>query len=221
MTRITKFVPGEYFHIYNRGVNKMPIFLDDFDYKRFQKLLYMINSVNITKPSDQNNKKSPYPVWTKNNDDSLVEIGAYCLMPNHFHLLVKSKNETNTALFLQRLQLSHSKYFNIKYDRSGSLFQGKVKATHITDDKQLKYLYSYIHLNPIKIIDPKWKENDTNNKDEKLNYLDGYKYSSYLDFLSQRQESLIINNLAFPKYFSTPEIFKSEIFDWLKIKPYE
>lgn len=217
MTRLVKFTPGEYFHVYNRGTNKMNIFTNNFEYSRFQKLLYLVNSKNTLKFSDiETNKISPCPTWTIDRGETLVDIGAYCLMPNHFHLLIRSKDEKSTGAFLQRLLTSHSKYFNTKYDRSGSLFQGKSKAEHVVGDNYLKYLFSYIHLNPVKIIQSDWKENGINNIEEVKNYLNTYKYSSYPDFIGEdRKELKILELTNFPNYFSKKENYINEIIEWL------
>ena len=214
MSRLNSFIPNEYYHLYNRGANKMAIFLDNSDHERFQKLLYIANSRETGKLSDL--IKSPHPVWEIERGETLVDIGAYCLMPNHFHIIIKAKNKEDVALFLQRIQMSYSKYFNIKNDRSGLLFQGKSKATSITNENQFRYLFSYIHLNPIKLIQKDWKEVGIKNEKEALAFLFKYKYSSYLDFLSEeRPESKIINIEAFPNYFPTPELFEKEITEWL------
>jgi len=215
MTRLVQFTPGEYFHIYNRGTNKMKIFLSDYDYSRFQKLLYLANSKETVKFSDLN-PKSPYPVWTQKRGETLVDIGAYSLMPNHFHILIRSKNEKDTGLFLQRILLSHSKYFNIKNERSGTLFQGKSKAEHINKDTYLKYIYTYIHLNIIKLIQSDWKEVGIKNIKKAKEYLKNYKYSSFIDYLGiNRLEGGILNKKAFPNYFQTPKQFEKEIFEFL------
>ncbi len=214
MTRLTPFVPNEYYHVYNRGANKMVIFKNNSDYERFQKLLYIVNSKETNKFSDL--IKSPLSIWKRKRGETLVDIGVYCLMPNHFHLLIKIKNKNNAIIFLQRLQLSYSKYFNIKYNRSGVLFQGKYKARHITKNNDLKYNFSYIHLNPVKLIIKKWKEIKLEKNNRIGKYLSLYKYSSYIDFLEiKRPELKIINRGSFPNYFKTPTLFKKEIFDWL------
>lgn len=220
MTRLIKFTPGEYFHIYNRGTNKMNIFNNNLDYLRFQKLLFLVNSKKTLKYSDiETNQRSPSRTWTQERGETLVDIGVYCLMPNHFHILIKSKNEKDTSLFLQRLLTSHSKYFNKKNNRSGSLFQGKSKSKHITGDNYLKYIFSYIHLNPVKIINKNWRESENVKTKEIINYLENFKYSSFIDYSNEikRKESCILNKSGFPNYFLSSELFKEEIFDWLKI----
>lgn len=212
------FVENEYYHLYNRGTNKMVIFNDQSDYDRFQKLLYIANSIKTPQYSDIN--KNLCPTWEIERGETLVDIGAYCLMPNHFHILIKVKNGKSASLFLQRILTSHSKYINIKYDRTGSLFQGKSKSEYLKDDQYLKYLFSYIHLNPIKLIQKNWKEDGIKNNEKAKEYLSKYKYSSYFDFIEKnRIESKIINKLAFPDYFPTKELFEKEIFEWLNFKP--
>ena len=215
MKRLIQFIPGEYFHIYNRGTNKMKIFLDDNDYSRFQKLLYLTNSKETVKFSDLN-LKFPYLVWKIKRGETLVDIGAYSIMPNHFHILIRSKNEKDTSLFLQRLSLSYSKYFNRKNDRSGTLFQGKSKSEHIDNDSYLKYIYTYIHLNIIKLIQSNWKEIGIKNINKAEKYLKNYKYSSFIDYLGiKRPEEKILNKKAFPDYFQTSKNFKKETFEFL------
>jgi putative transposase len=215
MTRLIQFTPGEYFHVYNRGTNKMEIFLSDYDYSRFQKLLYLANSKETPKFSDLN-PQSPYPVWTTERGETLVDIGVYSLMPNHFHILIRSKNEKDTGLFLQRVLLSYSKYFNVKNERSGSLFQGKSKAEHVDKDTYLKYIYTYIHLNILKLIQSDWKEVGIKNTKKAKEYLAKYKYSSYMDYAGvKRPEGKILNKKAFPGYFQTPEQFEKEVSEFL------
>lgn len=214
MSRIIPFVPNEYYHIYNRGVNKMVIFIDKYDYERFQKLLYIINSKETGKFSRINDYN--HSIWKDQIGDTLVNIGAYCLMPNHFHILIKSKNKEDTSKFLQRLQLSYSKYFNAKNMRTGSLFQGKSKAEHVTGNNYLKYLYSYIHLNPIKMIEKDWKVKGIKDIKKSNEYLNKYKYSSYKDYSEEnREESNIIEKSKFPDYFPNKELFEKEIYEWL------
>lgn len=215
MTRLVQFTPGEYFHIYNRGTNKMQIFLSDYDYSRFQKLLYLANSKETVKFSDLNTN-NPNLIWMIKRGETLVDIGAYSIMPNHFHILIRSKNKKDTGLFLQRILLSYSKYFNIKNERSGSLFQGKSKAEHIKDDVYLRYIYTYIHLNIIKLIQNNWKEIGIKNIKKAKEYLKKYKYSSFIDYLEiKRPEEKILNKKVFPNYFQTSKKFEKEVSEFL------
>ncbi len=223
--RKVSLVPGEYFHIYNRGNSKQKIFLDDEDKDRFVKLLYLYNSKkNIKFREDIVDAK--IDAWDFERGETLISLGAWVIMPNHFHLYITSpipgmgevpdKAESRIALFMRKLCVGYAKYFNNKYGRTGTLFEGKFKAVHIDNDVQAKYLFSYIHLNPIKLIQNDWKEKGILDKDKALSYLRAYKYSSYLDYLGlKRPENNILNTKAFPDYFPTFEKFKTEIFEWL------
>lgn len=158
-------------------------------------------------------------IFTLDKSSTLVDIGAYCLMPNHFHLLIREKTEGGITKFMSKLSTAYSMYFNNKHDRTGGLFEGRFKATHVDTDEYLKYLFSYIHLNPVKIIDPKWKEDGINDRNEAKQYLLDYTHSSYQDYLEiQRKESQIINKGAFPEYFSSYIDFEQFIDEWLAYK---
>jgi hypothetical protein len=110
-------------------------------------------------------------------------------------------------------------YYNKKYKHTGSLFEGKFKSVHAGDDIQLKYLFSYIHLNPIKLIQKEWKERGIINKKESLNFLEDYEYSSYKDYIQkERIQKKVLNTKDFPNYFHTKEKFKDEIMEWLSFK---
>jgi len=148
-------------------------------------------------------------------------------MPNHFHLYLIALpkqgfgeiEKNNITEFMGKLCTAYAKYFNKKYNRTGSLFEGKFKSVHVEDDIQAKYLFSYIHLNPIKLIQSDWKEIGINNKKEAVDFLNIYKWSSYEDYLlSERKENLVLNKEKFPSYFENPNIFKKEIFEWLEIQ---
>lgn len=215
---------GEYYHIYNRGNSKQEIFLDDKDRERFIKLLYLSNSEKgVCFRDDIVDKK--IDAWDFERGKTLVSIGAWVLMPNHFHVYLTSrkldfrKDKSNVSEFMRKLLTSYAKYFNTKYKRTGGLYEGNFKSVHIENDNQAKYLFSYIHLNPIKLIDPGWKENGINDIDMALEHLNAYKWSSYSDHRGiLRKENKILDLKNFPEYFSNIKDFDSEIFSWLKYK---
>ena len=211
--RKTTFVPGEYYHIYNRGNSKQKIFLSKKDCERFIALLYCANSDE--KFNFFNLQKSG-GVFLKEFENKLVSIGAYCLMPNHFHILITPLSEKGLTKFMQKLSTAYSMYFNETHKRTGSLFEGKFKSQHAITDKQLKYAFSYIHLNPVKLIDSEWKENRLRNLKTAFEHLNGYKYSSFLDYIgNNRLEKMILKPSNFPKYFPSKSSFKKEIIEWL------
>ena len=147
------YVKNGYYHIYNRGVEKRIIFENDQDYKVF--LDYLKYSLSEP-PKPEEIKKTftlqglPFkgvPRLPKNFNEK-IEIIAFCLMPNHFHLLVKQVDNSSLANFMMSLITRYSMYFNKKYDRVGSLFQGVYRAILINDESYLLHLSRYIHLNP-------------------------------------------------------------------------
>ncbi len=210
------FVPKEFYHIYNRGNSKQKIFHDPEDYFRFMSLLYACNSKNNFKVYALNKGDSPYDF---ERGVLLVGIGAYCLMLNHFHILITQTEQGDISKFMQKLTTAYVMYYNIKYKRTGGLFEGRFKAEHLDKDTYLKYIFSYIHLNPIKLIDREWKEKGIKNKKKALEYLSNYKYSSYLDYLGEiRIQNKILNREAFPNYFPTRREFSKEVFEWLNYK---
>ena len=212
MNRKFQFSIGEFYHLYNRGINKMPIFLDVFDKKRFIKLLFVCNSrKSVVFKSIQGQSLDDI-----DRGETLVDIGIYCLVPNHFHLLIKEKTENGISEFVKKVATGYSMYFNKKYERTGSLFEGPFKAKRIDTDEYLKYIFSYIHLNPIKIIDSQWKENKITDRVKAKNYLQKYPYSSYFEYIGgKRQEEKILEKDSFPEYFSQPKEFDDFINDWL------
>lgn len=145
-----------YYHIFNRGVEKRKIFSDFKDYKRFVISLKQFNNFNRLKLRDKSGISPPISstgVFTpvepveEVDDDKLVEIVAYCLNPNHYHLLLKEITENGVSKFIQKLITGYTGYFNKKNERTGALFQGKHKKLEITSNAQLLYLSAYINAN--------------------------------------------------------------------------
>lgn len=136
---IKEFTAGEYYHLYNRGVEKREIFLDDQDYTVFLGLLkkYLVGEVD---------KTTNYHKF--NNLTDQVKLLAYCLMPNHFHLMVYQSTDDGITKLMRRVMTGYVMYFNNKYNRVGSLFQGRYKASHINADAYLHHISRYIHMNP-------------------------------------------------------------------------
>ncbi len=211
--RKVKFVSGEYYHVYNRGNSKQKIFHDEEDYLRFIALLYACNQKGYLKVGNLTKGQTLYDI---ERGKPIVSIGAYCLMPNHFHILITQTDKEDISNFMQKLSTAYSMYYNKKYKRTGSLFEGKFKSEHINKDRYFKYLFSYVHLNPVKLIEKDWKVVGIKNIKGVIDYLNNYQYSSYLDFMGEKRiQNIILNRGSFPKYFSREKTFKNEIFEWL------
>lgn len=205
------FAVGEYYHIYNRGNSRQTIFTTESEYRRFQYLLYVANgTAQLDFRSIEQDK-----VLSFERGQPFVAIGAYCLMPNHFHILLTPVVENGVQQFMQKISTSYSMYFNKRHNRSGSLFEGKFKSEYVGEDRYMKYLFSYIHLNPIKLIQSDWKETGIRDLEAAQKYLEEYKYSSFIDFQHEREESALLNRALFPDYFKTKKEFDTELLDWL------
>jgi len=220
MTRNIDFSVGEYYHLYNRGTDKRKIFTGPREYSRFLILLYLCNSNTRVDIGDQLRQGLTLSeIFQMDKGEELVGIGCYCLMPNHFHILVHEIHEGGISLFMQKLQTAYTMYFNKKHDRNGSLFQGTFKAQHIAKDVYLKYLFAYINLNPIKLIDSNWKEDGIKDLNHAKEFLNKYEYSSYLDLIgTQRIENKILKISEFPEYFNAELKFDDFINEWLQFK---
>jgi putative transposase len=213
MERKFKFSVDEYYHVYSRGVDKREIFMDDEDKERFLRLLYLSNSTKAIRVSSFNHLSYK----DIDREDTKTAIGAYCLMPNHFHLLIRETTSDGISGFMGKLLTSYSMYFNKKYKRTGTLFESTFRARHVDNDNYLKYLFAYIHLNPVKLIDSKWKENGITDKKSAEEFLKNYRYSSYEEYMdTEREEGAILTRGVFPEYFEDSQSFNTFIKYWVK-----
>jgi len=207
MSRNYTFAPGEYYHVYARGVEKLPICKDVADYHRFIEGLYLLNTAkrisirDVKEALEIPRGLTSGEVFDFEREETLVDIGAYCVMPNHFHLLVREKDDKGRGIskFMQKLMTSYTMYVNKKYDRTGALFGSSFKARHVTGDVHLKYLFAYIHLNPRDVAG--------------VAQLAQYEHSSYQEYIGiDRAQKSILNPSAFPDYFAGN--LKREIKEW-------
>lgn len=175
MGRKVPFENDEHYHVFNRGVEKRKIFLDEEDYSYFT---FILNLFNTEEPAI--NARFHYRGRTSiiKPNDKLVEIVSYCLLPNHYHFLLRQASDNGASKFLQKVMTGYTMYFNKKYKRSGALFQGKTKSNHIDTDKYLKYLKMYIELNPLDLFEKNWKQNGVRNKLKAKEFLESYKWKS-------------------------------------------
>lgn len=209
--RGTPFIVGEYYHLYNRGILKNNIFLNNHDKDRLLKLLFICNGSNPVVFRDV----QELPLAEIERGNPLVDIGAYCFMPNHFHILARERVQGGISAFMEKMATGYVMYFNKKHERTGRLFEGTFKSRHIDDEAYLHWLFTYIHLNPVKLIESKWKETGIHNPTKARNYLNDYKYSSYADyFLGKRNEELILNKSVFPEAFRDMDDFRILINEW-------
>ncbi|MDO8564623.1 MAG: transposase [bacterium] len=217
MSRNVQFAEGEFYHLYNRGTERRNIFSLGKDYERFLSLLLLCNG---TVPVDLKlHGKTLAAVKDIERGEPLIDIGAYCLMPNHFHLIVREKTKSGISRFMQKLTTGYTMYFNKRHERSGALFQGRFKAVHANKDNYLSYLISYIHLNPVKLIEPEWKTAGIKNHAQAAHFLKEYHYSSFPDYSGQeRLEGIILQKNALPEYNESPAAYEKSLAEWLNYK---
>lgn len=144
--RIAPLVNDQIYHVFNRGVAKLPIFTDRRDYNRFLETIYYYQ---FQGPKPQFSQLNRFKDFKFDKNKKIVEVFCYCLMPNHYHFLIKQIEANGISEFISKLSNSYTKYFNTKYDRVGPLLQGQFKAVRIEYDEQLVHVSRYIHLNPI------------------------------------------------------------------------
>ena len=173
------FANSGYYHVMNRGVDKRTIFGGTKDYQRFLNGMIAFNDVDRCSPISL----SKLEITASQNP--YVHVLAYCLMPNHFHLLLKQVSDRGVSEYLRRIGIGYTTYFNKKYERTGCLFQGPFKAISVETDSYLTHLSRYIHLNPLELVDPSWKTNGVIDWEAAHRYLEKYKWSSARYYLKE------------------------------------
>ena len=196
--RKTTFVNGEHYHIFNRGVDKREIFSDTKDYERFLLSMNLLNDkydglMIEWRDFKKSNPKLSLADFLKlgfRRKTKLVEIIAYCLNPNHFHFILKQISDKGIEKFMHKIGISHTKHYNDKYKRNGSLFQGTYKAIMIDSNEYLLYLSAYVN---------------TNNFIHGYNDNNNWKYSSLLDYLGKRDDGLVSKNVISDQFSKTED----------------
>ena len=146
----------------------------------------------------------------------LVDIVAFCLMPNHYHLLLSPKSKGSLSQFMKKLNTGYAKYFNQKYERSGALFQGRFKRIIVTDNTHFLYLPFYIHFNPLDLAYPEWRENKIKNTDKALEFLKSYRWSSHLDYWGIKNYPSVISRGFFMEIFGNNDGYRKLVKTYMK-----
>jgi len=192
----------EHYHVYNRGAHKRVIFHDEADYVRFLFLILFLQSPlsfdQVSRPVHRFLKQHvKHRVFDISEGDiaevvrgRYVELLSFCLMPNHFHLILREAKEGGIAHYMQRVLNGYTKYYNAKYGVSGHLFQGPYKAVHVESNDQLLYLSAYIHRNPREL--PRWKDKEKE-----------YEWSSFRDYIGENRWSGLLSTTLILEQFKT------------------
>ncbi len=205
-SRLTPLVTNQYYHAFNRSINKEPIFIKASSCDR---AIQTISYYSFENPpirlsyflAQGPHKRNEIMQNVKKNSARLVDIITYCLMPNHYHLLLKQVSEDGISKFISLFQNSYTRYFNTKFLRQGHLFQGQFKVVRIEDNEQLIHVHRYIHLNP-----------HTSFVVKTLAYLEKYAYSSLPEYISGNNND-ICAKAAILEQFPSISAYKEFLWD--------
>jgi len=192
---VRSFAENHIYHVFSRGLGKHPILKDEEDYKMFKYYLFIyltpLEKVLSVYP------QLPLRLHSKNLSEE-IDLIAYCLMPNHFHLLIKQNTRDSISKLLKQISNAYTRYFNIKYKRSGSLTEGRFKAVMVTSDSLLLHINRYIHLNPLVA--------------GLVTELRDYPWSSYIEYVGKSKENLT-EKATILKHFRSTEDYEKFILD--------
>lgn len=223
-----QLINGEIYHVVARGVEKRDIFLDTEDKIRFIHNLFQFNDEEPVSwiyragfRSGQNSKftgSDPVELKKRRKRKLLVEILSFCLVLNHFHLLIRQLKNKGISEFMKKVNGGYAVYFNKKYNRPGHLFQGRFRAVHIEDEEQLKNGFVYIHVNPVDFIEPNWKEKGIKNVKKVIRFLENYRWSSYSDYLGKKNFPSLTNRDFLSKILGGPKGCQRFVENWILYK---
>lgn len=212
----------ELYHILNRGVDKRKIFLDDKDRFRFVHNLFEFNNqdhvfnntfffdnfsnIDIRRRYEKKGKKKK----------TLVDVHAFCLMDNHYHLLVSSTVENGIPKFMKKINMGYSKYFNAKYSRSGALFEGRHKKIIVKDEAHFIHLPYYVHLNPLDFVSPEWRGKEIKDFKKAFDFINSYRWSSHLDYTGKNNFPAVTQRKFLMSFFENEKKYKNNIEKWIK-----
>jgi len=192
--------------------------MDERDYLRFVHDLWEFNDVEPTPHVHHSFNKNPRLqnlgfVNPNLKGDKIVQIHGWCLMKNHYHLLLSEITDGGLALFLRKLNVGYANYFNERYEREGSLFQGRTKKVHVNSEPYFLHVLNYVHFNPLDYMQGgrAWRSRDIQNPERAHAYLLKYRWSSYQDYCGKPNFPSI---LATDLFGEPPVKFKRHIFDY-------
>jgi|SRR3989338_4990495 len=205
----------ELHHVLNRGVDKRSIFLDNQDRARFVHNLFEFND----KKQAQNTSRHVNDLRSRSSISTsrLVQLHGWCVMGNHYHLLLSEIPEGGLTTFIRKLNIGYAKYFNEKYKRSGTLFQGRTKKVLVNRNAHFLHILHYIHLNPLDFLAgaKHWREGHIDSRKKALAHLTQYRWSSYLDYCGEKNfPSILTKDIfadVFPNYKKAMHSYIQEI----------
>lgn len=214
-----QFANENIYHIYNRGVEKRVIFINKNNYLRFILDLYEFND---SRPATNLHRNLSEVIEIEVGLQTrlqprkpLVSILAFSLMPNHYHLMVQQQENNGITEFMRKLGTGYTNYFNLKNSRVGALFQGKFKAVLLEREAHFQHLPHYIHLNPLDLKMPEWRNGNVKNKKEAIAFLKKYRWSSLPDYLGLKNFPFVTEREFLIKCIGEPNDFLSRMQEWI------
>lgn len=214
--RDINFVTGEYYHIYNRGVDKRPIFLHDYNFQRFLESLHLFNDSLYAAPTNSMQRieaLSMSEVFDFERDH-FVDVCSYTLIPNHYHLLVCQLKDGGISKLMHKLDMGYTKYLNHQLERSGTLYEGEFKAIHVKEASHLIHLPVYIHLNILDLYGFPWREGVITDWEEALRLMASYRWSSHGAFLGKDQRLPIVKSETIKSFYVDNEDYLGHLRGW-------
>ena len=217
-----QFINDEYYHILNRGIDDRNIFLDVADYERFLEGLKEFNTSAPVTIRDIRLKRLNRGLTSGSSRgetsvltfaEKLVEIICFCLIPNHFHLLLKQIREGGISEFMRKVDTGYAYFFNVKHERMGHLFQGPFRAVLMKDDAQFLHITRYIHLNVLDLYMPEWREGKISDWEKAKKYLENYQWSSYPIFVGKKTSDFCHPEI-FGEIFKGPKDYENFLKEW-------
>jgi putative transposase len=210
--RKTKFTKGGHYHLFNRGVDNRNVFVSKEDYDRFEAYLYLLNDTESPRAANYFVGNRKEAIFDNARTEPLVAVGAFSLMPTNFHIIVSPLLENAVPKFMQKLTTAYTMYFNDKYQRSGSLFEGTYKSTASNSENHLKYLLALTHLSPAYLFNRQWVHDDVLELESLSGQLMDYRYSSIGEYISGKHTITSPNH--FPRYFGRANKIDTYIRYW-------
>ena len=224
-----EFFNGEIYHLVLRRMGNELLFGDIDDYYRGIFYIYECNDARPVNIRDRRLARQRFKKATlgqtsgrawEDKREKLVEVLAFCLMPNHIHLLVRQLKENGISKFVQKIASGYATYFKKKYEikLKGYFFQDRFNAVHIQTDDQLRAVFVYIHSNPVSLIEPGWKEKGIKDFKKNKKFLEEYKWSSYQDYLGKKNFPSITDRDFILKVMGEAQGCQKFVKGWLKFK---
>ncbi len=214
-----QLVNGEIYHLVLRAIEGFKLFRNQKDYFRMVDDLFEFNDDGPTSSSYRHGK-IPRTLLGMGGRRLLIEVLAFCLMPNHLHLLVRQLKQGGISKFMRKIGAGYGGYYNKKYQRRGRLFDGRYRIVHVKTDNQLKIVFVYIHTNPVAILIHNWKEKGISAREfqKALKFLENYRWSSYPDYLGKKNFPSLTSREFLLREMDGVREARRFVNDWLREK---